>query len=104
MWQRNEHGGSRAVSRHGTHRGVKILVRADLAAPCSTGRRLLLERAIELACLHGASGMAPPRKPDASPLPDATLPLRDVLHASQSMFTEKHLSTNSLLSTDYGIE
>ena len=98
MWQRNEHGGSRAVSRHGTHRGVKILVRADLAAPCSTGRRLLLERAIELACLHGASGMAPPRKPDA------TLPLREVLHASQSMFTEKHLSTNSLLSTDYGIE
>jgi hypothetical protein len=42
--------------------------------------------------------MAPPRKPDA------TLPLREVLHASQSMFTEKHLSTNSLLSTDYGIE
>ena len=68
MWQRNEHGGSRAVSRHGTHRGVKILVRADLAAPCSTGRRLLLERAIELACLHGASGMAPPRKPSRMPL------------------------------------
>ena len=95
MWQRNEHGGSRAVSRHGTHRGVKILVRADLAAPCSTGRRLLLERAIELACLHGASGMAPPRKPNA---------VARSFHASQSMFTEKHLSTNSLLSTDYGIE